>query len=104
MAMVPEERKLVERLAGKPFALIGINSDQDPAKLKAVVAKEKISWPCFRDGDAPGPIAKAWNVHIWPTVYILDRQGLIRYRSLGTGLDLADAVDKLLGQAGLPAQ
>jgi peroxiredoxin len=95
MAMVPDERKLVERMAGKPFALIGINSDSDPAKLQAVVAKEKITWPCFRDGNAPGPIAKAWNVQSWPTVYVLDRQGVIRYRNV-RGQDLAEAVDKLL--------
>jgi thiol-disulfide isomerase/thioredoxin len=103
MAMVPDERKLVERMAGKPFALVGINSDKDPAKVKDVVASEKITWPSFRDGDAPGPIATAWNVHSWPCVYVLDRDGVVRYRDV-RGQDLADAVDKLLGQPRLPSQ
>ena len=103
MAMVPDERKLVERLSGKPFALIGINSDKDPAKVKAVVAGEKITWPSFRDGDAPGPIATAWNVHSWPSVYVLDGEGVIRYRDV-RGQDLANAVDKVLGQTRPPVQ
>jgi thiol-disulfide isomerase/thioredoxin len=30
MAMVPDERKLVERYAAKPFAIVGVNSDSDP--------------------------------------------------------------------------
>jgi thiol-disulfide isomerase/thioredoxin len=103
MAMVPDERKLVERMAGKPFALIGINSDKDLARARLVAAKEKITWASFRDGDMPGPIAKTWNVQSWPTVYVLDRKGVIRYRNV-RGQDLADAVDKLLGQSRLAAQ
>jgi RNA polymerase sigma factor (sigma-70 family) len=103
MAMVPDERKLVERLSGKPFALVGINSDKDPAKVKAVMAGEKITWPSFRDGDAPGPIATAWNVHSWPSVYVLDGEGVVRYRDV-RGQDLANAVAKLLGQSRPPVQ
>ncbi len=32
--MYPHERSLVEKLEGKPFALIGINSDLDRDKIK----------------------------------------------------------------------
>ena len=95
MAMVPEERKLVERMAGKPFALIGVNSDEDQAKLKQVVEKERMTWPSFRDG-AQGPISKAWNVDSWPTVYVLDRKGVIRYRNV-RGQALEHAVERLVG-------
>jgi len=34
----------VNRLAGKPFALLGVNSDEDRQQLKTVINKEKISW------------------------------------------------------------
>ena len=94
MQRVPQERKLVERLAGKPFALLGVNADTDQAKLKAAVAREKITWRSIRDGEA-GPIATAWNVHSWPTIYVLDSKGVIRYRNFcDTALDTA--VDTLL--------
>jgi RNA polymerase sigma factor (sigma-70 family) len=94
MAMVPDERKLVERLAGKPFALIGVNSDDNQAKLKAAIKKEMITWPSFRDGSR-GRIAKDWNVHSWPTTYVLDRDGIIRYRNV-RGKALDEAVNALL--------
>jgi len=32
--MYPHERSLVKKLEGKPFALIGINSDTDRDKIK----------------------------------------------------------------------
>jgi RNA polymerase sigma factor (sigma-70 family) len=95
MALVPEERNLLERLTGKPFALIGVNSDNSLAKVKAASRKERITWPSFRDGGTQGPIATLWKVHSWPTVYVLDREGVIRYRDL-RGQALADAVDTLI--------
>jgi peroxiredoxin len=80
--MIPHERSLVAKLADKPFALIGVNSDQDRDKLKSQLADEKITWRHFYDGSTSGPIAKAWNVHGWPTTYVIDAEGIIRFRDL----------------------
>ncbi len=94
--MYPHERSLVKRLADKPFALLGINSDEDREKLKAVLAKERITWRSWWDGGSTsGPIAGKWNVTAWPTIYVLDARGVIRYRNV-RGEKLDEAVDKLL--------
>jgi hypothetical protein len=94
--MFPHERSLVKRLEGKPFALIGINSDQNKAELKKVMEKEQITWRSFWDGGSTsGPIASKWNVHSWPTIYVLDPKGVIRYKNVrGEAMD--HAVDSLL--------
>jgi hypothetical protein len=94
--MYPHERSLVKRLESKPFALIGINSDQNKEELKKVLLKEQITWRSFWDaGSTSGPIASAWNVQSWPTVYVLDPKGIIRYKHVrGEALD--KAVDTLL--------
>ena len=39
--MYPHERSLVKKLADKPFALVGVNSDDDLDELKKVLAEEK---------------------------------------------------------------
>ena len=39
--MYPHERSLVKRLAGKPFALLGINSDADREGLKKTMEEER---------------------------------------------------------------
>jgi hypothetical protein len=94
--MYPHERSLVKRLTGKRFALIGINSDGDREALKKVLEKEGITWRSFWDGGSTGgPIATKWNVHSWPTIYVLDGAGVIRYRDLREK-QLDEAVDKLL--------
>ena len=99
--MYPHERSLVKRLAGKPFALLGVNSDADRAVLKEVMKKEQITWRSWWDGGGEdniwGPIASHFNVTLWPTIYVLDPKGVIRYKGVrGPAMD--KAVDTLLAE------
>ncbi|MCI0458890.1 MAG: TlpA family protein disulfide reductase [Gemmataceae bacterium] len=95
--MIPHERKLVERHRDKPFALLGVNSDGGLLAIRNFVARERITWRNWRDGGPEGPIARAWGITGWPTVYVLDAGGVIRYKDVrGDALDRA--VDKLLAE------
>jgi hypothetical protein len=98
--MYPHERSLVKRLEGKPFALLGVNSDTDKTKLKKRLAEEKITWRSFWNGPKgpDGPISHAWNVRGWPTVYVLDAKGVIRFKHV-RGEQMDQAVDQLLEEA-----
>jgi hypothetical protein len=94
--MYPHERSLVQRMAGKPFALIGVNSDENRAELKNVLVEEQITWRSFWNGGGThGPISQAWDVHGWPTIYVIDHKGVIRYKNV-RGEDMDRAVDTLL--------
>ena len=94
--MYPHERSLVQRLEGKPFALLGSNSDSTREALKEVLKKEHITWRSWWDGGSTeGPIASRWNVSAWPTTYVLDHHGVIRFRNV-RGEELDKAVEALL--------
>src|SRR5262245_3804509 len=95
--MYPHERSLVERLNGKPFVLIGVNSDpRDGAKQ--AINREDITWRSFWDGGSTsGPIAAHWNIEAWPTTYVLDHEGVIRARNLSK-LALDRLVDQLIAE------
>ena len=96
--MYPHERSLVKRLAGQPFALLGINSDRDREALKKVMKKQGITWRSFWNGGGTGgPISSAWNVRAWPTIYVLDHKGVIRYKNV-RGERMDEAVDALLAE------
>lgn len=96
--MYPHERSLVERLRNEPFALLGINSDSDREKIKQTCKEKDISWRSFwNGGGTDGPISKAWNVSGWPTIYVLDENGVIRFKNVrGEAMD--KAVDELLAK------
>src|SRR5438477_80198 len=97
--MLPHEKALVKRLENKPFVLIGINSDGDAAKVKEILKKNEITWRQAIEGSTSGPLARAWHVRSWPTIYVLDAQGRIRFQDL-RGEPLEDAVVKLLAEVG----
>ncbi len=101
--MYPHERSLVKRLDGKPFVILGVNSDAARSGLKEILEKEKITWRSWWDGGSlEGPIATKWNVVPWPTLYLLDHQGIIRYKWIGGPDDktMDAAIDKLVEEAG----
>jgi len=82
MAMVPDERELAQRLQGQRFTIIGVNGDESRPNAKRAMEREKMTWPSFWNGKegAAGPIAKAWKVLGWPTIYIIDAKGIIRFK------------------------
>jgi peroxiredoxin len=96
-AMYAEERSLVKRLEDKPFALVGVNSDTDKDQLKKTMEEEHITWRSFWNGPEgrSGPISTKWDVYSWPTTYVVDAKGTIRFKNVrGEAMDRA--VDRLL--------
>src|SRR5580692_12750165 len=101
--MYPHERSLVKKMADKPFALVGVNSDVDLTALKKVLEEEKITWRSFWNGakGTGGPISTEWNVQGWPTLFVIDHKGVIRHKHLGSPGDkvLDEELDKLIAEA-----
>ena len=97
--MYPHERSLVAKFADQPFALVGVNSDQDREGLKKVLADEHITWRSFwNGGSTEGGIAGQWNVNSWPTIYVMDAKGVIRFKNV-RGEELEKALETLLAEA-----
>jgi thiol-disulfide isomerase/thioredoxin len=96
-AMIPHEREMVERLKDKPFALVSISADEKRETLTAFLAKEKMPWTHWWNG-IEGGILEDWEIHAFPTIYVLDAKGVIRYKGL-RGKQLEDAVNELLKES-----
>jgi thiol-disulfide isomerase/thioredoxin len=93
--MYPHERQLVTRLKARPFALLGVNCDEDRAEIRRVVDKEKLNWKSWWDGGTERKISTPWQVTSFPTIYVLDHKGVIRYKGV-RGQRLDAAVNHLL--------
>ena len=97
--MYPRERALLARLKDRPFAILSVNTDPDRETLRKSIREGEITWRCWFDGGRDGPITSRWNVRSFPTVYVIDAEGVIREVGL-RGDDLDRAVERLLGEAG----
>jgi len=93
--MIPHEKTMVEHLKDRPFALIGIDSDGGRSALVKIMKEQGIGWRQAVDAGTSGPLATRWHVRGWPTIYVLDQNGVIRYKEL-RGQALEDAVVTLL--------
>lgn len=93
-AMIPHEREMVKKLKGKPFALISISGDAKKETLQDFLKTTEMPWTHWWNGQTGG-ILKDWRVGFFPTIYVLDGKGVIRYKHV-RGKQLEEAVDKLL--------
>jgi hypothetical protein len=98
--MVPHERSLVEKFQDRPFVLVGVNSDPEREIAQDAQAKHAMAWRSWWDG-ADGPIAAEWKIKFFPTTYVIDSKGVIRYANL-RGAELEQAIETLLQE--MPAK
>ena len=84
---------------GEDAVLLSVNSDPVLDTIQAVKVRESLDYRTWWDGhgevSTEGPIATAWHVAAWPTIYILDEEGVIRFVNK-RGARMIAAVDELL--------
>ena len=99
------ERSLADSMRARPFVLLGVNSDGDTIKLKEQIKDEHITARSWCDGggnaNTPGPISRQFNIHGWPSLYLLDDHGVIRRKFQGTpsSQKLRSAIESLVRAA-----
>ncbi len=100
-AMYSTEQEINQVMADKPFVLLGVNSDRNLDIAKGAVESEGLSWRHFWNGPrgTAGPISEQWNVEGWPTFYLIDAEGIIRYKQV-VGEDIEIGIEKLMAELG----
>jgi thiol-disulfide isomerase/thioredoxin len=93
-AMIPHEREMVDRLKDKPFAMVSISFDEQKKTLTDFLAKEKMPWNHWWNGNE-GKLIDTLCIQHYPTIFVLDPSGVIRYKEL-RGEELETAVNTLL--------
>lgn len=85
---LPHVRDAYGRYKAQGLEIVGVSFDADRARLEEVVKRENIGWPQYFDGGgrdaAPG---KVFGIRHWPSMWLLDRNGVVRFISAGAGLD-----------------
>lgn len=95
--MLPHERSLVKRLQGRPFAIVGINSDSKE-RLQELVKDGTTTWRNFTNEQTYGKISDIWGVRGWPTLYLIDHNGVIKHKGL-RGEAMEKAIMEMVAEA-----
>ena len=89
--MIPHEREMAKKFADKPFTILSVSADEEKTDLKAFLEKEKMPWSHWWDG-AQGPVSKMFRVKAFPTLYLIDAQGIVKNKWIG--VPPTEALDK----------
>ena len=87
-------QRLKTAMAGKPFVILAVDMGETQGVVKAYIREIKTDFTVLLDKD--GRALKAWKVFAFPTSYVVDAQGRIRYGLYGASeWDAADKVQKI---------
>lgn len=78
----PTYHEWAEHFAGKDVAILGIHtpetsSEREAANVRRKAAEAKFTFPVLIDGKNEN--WNAWGNSMWPSVYVLDKRGYLRY-------------------------
>lgn len=98
---IPSMNRLAAAYDKKDFGIVSINFKEDPEHVLAFLKRVDVDFPVLLDRD--GAVSGRWRVFAFPSTFLLDQNGNIRY-SVNTAIewdtDEAKAViDKLLKEA-----
>lgn len=79
MKFLPHGKQMIEKYQGRPFVALGVNNDEDPKKPLNV---RDLAMRCWFDGES-GPITRRWGIRAFPTVYVIDHEGVIEEKFEG---------------------
>jgi len=81
-AMIPNNRELVKKLKDRPFVFVSVSVDKERDAVIEFRKKTEMPWTHWWIG--PGAKAlETWEVEGFPTVYVIDHKGVIRFSESG---------------------
>ena len=101
--MIPSLREWYDRYKDEGLVVIGnhypeFDYEEDLENLKNAVRDMEISYPVAQDND--GQTWRAYRTRYWPTLFLIDKQGQIRYMHIGEGgyQETEEVIQALLAQ------
>lgn len=85
---IPSMVALKQQMAGKPFEILAVNLAEPKADIQAFLQRHPVNFPVLTD--PKGSAVRNWRVFAYPSSYLIDKQGRIRYALFG-GFDWSSA-------------
>ncbi|MEW6677011.1 MAG: TlpA disulfide reductase family protein [Pseudomonadota bacterium] len=79
---MPSMNRLAKGLAGQPFVILGVNAGDEPEAIQAFLKHTPVEFPILLDTE--GTSLKPWQAFVFPTSFVVDKQGRLRMGLVGS--------------------
>ena len=81
LAEMPSMQRLATALKNRPFRLLAVNVRESRSKAWKFMKLLNVTFTALLD--STGEAAETWDVQIYPTSYLIDAEGRVRYVAYG---------------------
>ncbi len=78
---IPSLGRLKKKMAGRGVEVLSVDVGEPVETVRAFLKRIPAAFPVLLDG--AGKTVSPWQIQAFPTTYLIDRQGLIRYAYFG---------------------
>ncbi len=78
---MPSMERLRQKLAGRSFVILGVNSGENPEEVRSFLPTMKLGFPILLDPESAN--TRRWKVFALPTSFLIDAQGRVRHSIAG---------------------
>ena len=103
--MIPQLRDWHERYAARGLTIVGVHSpeffwEKPHGKVVEATRRLGVAYPVVQDNDFA--IWNRYGVRAWPTLLLVDKRGVVRYRHIGEGAyeETEAMIRRLLAEGG----
>jgi hypothetical protein len=101
---MPGLQRLAERLGKRPFAVLAVNVGETKGQLRRALKLTGFQQKVLLDSNSE--VAGRWGASVFPTSFLVDKAGQIRFEAVGPlnweGDDALAAIETLLAEDGRP--
>lgn len=78
---MPSMQRLHKEMQGRPLSILAVNVEESKSKVWRFKKLLDVSFTTLLD--SKGEVARAWDIQIYPTSYLIDGEGQVRYGAQG---------------------
>lgn len=78
---MPTLQRLQNAMAGKPFTVLAVDVGESAAKVWSFTSRLDLHFPVLLDPE--GDTASDWQVDTYPSSFLIDAKGVVRYVAVG---------------------
>jgi peroxiredoxin len=78
---MPSLVRLVETISSDELLVLAVNVNEKQARIAQIASRLELNFPVLLDNNKS--VADAWGIKVYPSSFLIDSSGLLRFKAIG---------------------